>query len=295
MKKVNFYYLLSIILFLLASCEDAFVKEVKAPPTLSKVVAIGFLSPDQDTISIKVFRSIPIFTSQTTSDWFHGFEPISNATVKLSNENSEIVLRFSKATNSYFALPSTFPIKKGSTYNLRIETGDNIVVSSCTIPDTDIPSIELFSIDSLVDQQNLGLKLYYANLGFKDNPESGDYYHLKALDIHKFYYGKKYHYSFSIMPFETGNEYSSDMNNNDVWQKYRLRFTSPYSNQLSVDSIYVALSVTDDNYYHYNKSLQNHNGQNPFIDPVPIYSNISGGLGVFCGLRTHITTIAIKN
>jgi hypothetical protein len=47
-------------------------------------------------------------------------------------------------------------------------------------------------------------------------------------------------------------------------------------------------------YYQYHKSLENYNdGENPFAEPTPIYSNIEGGLGVFAAYLVDSAVIRL--
>jgi len=45
------------------------------------------------------------------------------------------------------------------------------------------------------------------------------------------------------------------------------------------------LALTDIHYYNYHRSVFNFDGENPFSEPSPVYSNIEGGLGVFAAFN----------
>lgn len=55
------------------------------------------------------------------------------------------------------------------------------------------------------------------------------------------------------------------------------------------------LLETDDNYYKYHRSLEKyHDGDDPFTEFSPIYSNIKGGYGIFSGYVKYEKTLILK-
>ncbi len=61
-------------------------------------------------------------------------------------------------------------------------------------------------------------------------------------------------------------------------------------------SIYAHLLHTDPHYYHYHRSIHRakRSQANPLAEPVLIYSNITGGLGVFGAFTGTIASVKIK-
>jgi hypothetical protein len=57
---------------------------------------------------------------------------------------------------------------------------------------------------------------------------------------------------------------------------------------------YGYLFNTDEPYYRYHQSLRNSNNDNPFAEPAPVYSNITGGLGVFAAYNQSVITLQLK-
>ena len=54
------------------------------------------------------------------------------------------------------------------------------------------------------------------------------------------------------------------------------------------------LFTTDRAYYEYHKSLYNYQRNNSFTDPVKLYSNVSGGLGIFGAYRLYTVQLLAK-
>jgi hypothetical protein len=64
-------------------------------------------------------------------------------------------------------------------------------------------------------------------------------------------------------------------------------------NQTSLH-IYIFIGVTDENYFNYHRSVTNFQDDNPFSEPTPVYTNITGGLGVFGSYSGRIISINLK-
>jgi hypothetical protein len=57
----------------------------------------------------------------------------------------------------------------------------------------------------------------------------------------------------------------------------------------------IYLLNTDKAYYDYQKSLEKYNsGEDPFTEPSPVYSNISGGLGIFAAYTVDSLIYRLK-
>jgi uncharacterized protein (DUF1919 family) len=76
-----------------------------------------------------------------------------------------------------------------------------------------------------------------------------------------------------------------------------------YANSLTVfepersDSSFLVfyLLSTDKDYYTYHQSLNKYSGgEDPFTETSPVYSNVSGGLGIFAAYTIDSITLRIK-
>ncbi|MFQ5636990.1 MAG: DUF4249 family protein [bacterium] len=63
-----------------------------------------------------------------------------------------------------------------------------------------------------------------------------------------------------------------------------------YNYSEPIEMFIVVLLTTSESYYNFHKSVdqQNATEDNPFAEPVPIYTNIENGLGVFAGYSSFV-------
>ena len=92
---------------------------------------------------------------------------------------------------------------------------------------------------------------------------------------------------FYTLYLETGQEFVSDSNKEGELFLYKTDQIG--SDQGNSDIVYINLCTTDVNYYNYHRSIFNFEEGNPFTEPTPVYSNISGGVGIFAAYISKTT------
>jgi hypothetical protein len=66
---------------------------------------------------------------------------------------------------------------------------------------------------------------------------------------------------------------------------------------MAPDSLFLNIYVlnTEKSYFLFHKSLKNYkNGENPFSEATPVYSNINGGFGVFTSYTIDSLVVRLK-
>lgn len=295
MKKIFLCSFLIISQFFLLSCESL-IKEIDPsflPETDSKLVVACFISPQDTVLSAKVTETKLLIG--TTGDIR---DDITNATVSLSDGSKSIRLVYSQKLGYYRALPSELPILVGKTYKISVNTPDGRQVSSSTTVPNPI-AIKEVKIDSTkVNDFQQGNSVtdteYDVKVIWQDKVGEPNYY--RAISEFVFLYrivdsinkkvinapvsaivdlrtlddkdndGKLLSLNRAYLPTNIGG----NIQGQDANLKTRL------------DKIKVGLFQTDIHYYNYHTSLRRQReNNNPFAEPVLLYTNINGGFGCF--------------
>lgn len=274
MKRYNTIsvFLISVLAVVFSSCEKT-VDNVKLPDISPVMVAQSFLEANQDTIKLYLSRSNPIFYNSS-----NGFSDVPNADVYISDGSTKLKLPFfagiDQWTNGYY-LSNTGGLKllPGVDVSLKIidANGDSIW-SNCRIPDVPKYEISFLRIDSTKSEWDNTYNFDYS-FKFKSlNDEAKNYYHIEAMGYYSEfgnnYYDNLYDESGDYGHYQVGNNKSTTIHYN-TW-----------NNRL--DSIVFYVLNTDEAYYLYHKTAKQLSNDNPFSEPVIVYSNIENGLGAFC-------------
>ncbi|MCK9290114.1 MAG: DUF4249 domain-containing protein [Bacteroidales bacterium] len=269
MKKCMYIFSL-ISLLLLASC-DSMISEVEIDPGQPKLVVVSYLSPEVDTITLQLTRSLPLYSIRNYDDWDN--EPVPDALVQISYGQETVKLSYDPIKKRYWT--TDLIVKKGRSYELfiRTSTGEE-VSSSCTIPSKEPPEIEIISIIRPFPSENFRI----LNLRFRDYDGEGDYYRMTVgqLNIYGYHPDEKY---IDKIYMQTGEEFVSDKGYDGEYFTYKTHQFYVWDQA----TLLLYLAITDVHYYSYHQSIYNFAGDNPFAEPTPVYSNIEGGLGVFAG------------
>ena len=274
MKKI---YLIIILGLFFYSCEKT-ADNVNIPDIDPKIVTQSFLTENEDSIIVYVSWSTPIYGTSS-----YGFNDIEDANVKITNNGNTIKLNY-KANNTsmyekngyYIGAASSLNMKAGETYTLDIsEPKGNHITAETTIPEKPNYTLNLSRIDSTKSDWSQYEYTYQYTYNFIGN-NSGDvnYYTIKKMGYSNFYGGGGKDSAVFNFIYQ-GSRYIKVKKGESI----SLICNSYYP----LDSAKVYIFNTDKSYYEYHKSIElNRGGDNPFSEPVIIYSNIKNGLGVFC-------------
>ncbi len=119
------FHNLLILSFIVAlfSCNE-FVQ-----PETNQFVVEGFLTADEPLNNIKIKESVSINTDSVID------LPIADATIIISNDESETILAYNGLTGKYYDPSNNFPIEVGSSYNISIALGNVTATANTSIPD----------------------------------------------------------------------------------------------------------------------------------------------------------------
>lgn len=330
MKHIIKIWLVGIVAGLCA-CESLVttIPDSKLPKGTEKAVLHAYISPQDTVIMVKLTKSTPLLGVYQNNGF--GFSIIGNDTIYYTGgviENASVILTDSKKQSvsipyvktqaTYVLSASRFPIKAGETYTITAETPIGNIEASCTVPTETTLALD-YKIDTLYEGLgNSRRKIFYINFDWKDIPSQRNYYTMKASitskmiltplagtedpnPIEKYitYTGywdeenRQSQYQSDAnrdgMVFSTPNgiiQFGSDLVN-DNGKIYRPTFSG------EKDIIALEVLNTEKNYYDYHRAVRVNNRQNgnPFVEPVPIPTNVKNGLGCFAASNKSIRTI----
>lgn len=288
--------LLIISQLTIVSCQSL-IKEIDPsilPQTDSKLVVACFISPQDTVLSAKVTETKVLIGS--TGDIK---DDITNATVKLSTGSKTITLVYNAADGYYRALHSELLIVPGKTYNIEVSTPDGRKVSASTTVPTNV-SIKEVKIDST---QTIDVRRgttatnteYTVKVIWQDKAGETNFY--RGISVFDVFYQvpdsinpKKINTKFlsSMIDLRTIDDKGSDGELISLSRTYQpinfgVNFQGNQANLSNrLDKIKVGLFQTDPSYYNYHTALRKQReNNNPFAEPVLLYTNIKGGFGCF--------------
>lgn len=295
MKKISLYSLLIISQLFLLSCESL-IKEIDPsflPETDSKLVVACFISPQDTVLAAKVTETKLLIG--TTGDIR---EDITNASVILSDGSKSIRLVYSSKLGYYRALPSELPILVGKTYTITVNTPDGRKVDASTTIPQNIAIAEVKIDSAKVDDFQPGNSVtnteYDVKVIWADKAGEANYY--RAISEFVFLYrivdsiNKKVINApvSAIVDLRTIDDKDADgklLSLNRAYLPTNIggNIQGQDANlKTKLDRIKVGLFQTDIHYYNYHTSLRRQReNNNPFAEPVLLYTNINGGFGCF--------------
>ncbi|RYU96314.1 DUF4249 domain-containing protein [Emticicia agri] len=315
----------------LISCESLVtnVPESRLPKGTEKVVLHAYISPQDTVIMVKLGTSRPLLGVQSntgvsytvvgTDTIYFTDRIIENAIVVLSNTRQQsIEIPYIKSEQTYILDARQFPIVAGETYTIKAETPIGNVEATCTVPEANTAITE-YKLDTanqnVFNNQNLSFMI---NFSWKDIPAQTNYYSVKASITTKMllepttanYEPDKIKRDLTYSAFwdeeNRQAQYQTDINRDGALFSSPngviiLGFNVVYLNDKVYRPIFagekstIRLEVlnTDKNYYDYHRAVRINNRQdgNPFVEPVPIPTNIKNGLGCFAATNKSILTI----
>jgi len=287
MAKISAILLLS---FFWSCVED--VDDINLPKVEPKLVITSFISPD-DTVKVKVTKSVPFNYNQTNiPNWDEFFPPIENAivTIKNTETNHSITIPYSTQFRCYLVAPTEFLVEYGKEYEINVSAqGVKSVYAKTTVPQQN-PSIESFKIDTVAtntDYWEGSSDSYYDYMctgTINDAEGVSNYYSVGLIIWEEYYYEWEDYYYTDI--WYTGGVLFSDTDRDGQEISFKIDYTiANWSKKI----LYVV--SCDEIYFRYHKSLYSTEEGNPFSEPSPLFSNIEGGLGVFCSFTSTEVTI----
>lgn len=281
-------------------CDDAFETVIPIdPPAYKPVLVLNSYANNTDSI-LEVFlgRNIGIFDNNLQED-------MSDAKIQVF-ENSQQIISFANNnptnTGYKFDLPlAAFRFQPGKTYTISAaSTNFETVLSSQTMP----PAVSVSNLKLVENKHTDPFGKVYDAIEFEINdPNDENYYEFGAF-IEDF--GFKYGIYSQLFNGRDNVFFGSDeaISYNELHLINDETYNgNNYIINLLVDTIYrnpsigqLSLSfshITKDKYRYVSSLIQHQNNQNnPFAEPVQVYTNIEQGLGIFS--LQHVQFIPVQ-
>jgi hypothetical protein len=263
MKKIQ--SVIAIFIFIcFCSCEKD--SNVKLPKVEEKLVINCAISPQDGGVAVYVSLSQPIFNTSTSNE---PFPSITNATVIISSNAGAWTLPYDSFYKAYMIDTIQLHIKAGTTYTLSVSTPEGkFVKAQTTIPYQN----NTLSCTSTPDLKTTNSVIIHGS--WSDPANSADYY---EFIVGRYYLNNSNNYKWAILTDE-GNPGGILKKDLDVQYYAMLN-----------DTIYAGLyTFSPELYKYYDRINAVYNSGGPFSEPIPMYTNIEGGFGVFGSFNKYI-------
>jgi hypothetical protein len=273
-----------ILLLALASCErDANIEVPAIDPMISVTC---FISPQDTVLIAHITRVNPLFGDEGSGNNYE----IHNAEVTLSDGNTTATLQYDELLGYYRGPITQLAILPGETYYLRIEAnGYPTLTASTTVP-LEQPTELTATVDDLGFVSNSFESSFVLTVDLAWNDiEANDSYFRGVIS---FTDTIDYDGILQIDHYDVVNFLDEDElpNQGRIEQKHTGSIFA-YNIEEPEQFKFHLLNCNKD-YYEFHKSVENINYGSPFSEPSLIYSNTSGGLGVFGAYQKSSITFA---
>ena len=290
-KRILFIFTFSLLIGFTA-CEKE-VTNIKLPQASSKLVVTSFISPQDTLLRVSVVESIPAIGKSTLSS-----NDIRNATVTMSDGDRSVTFTYHDTDHAYVANAEELPIIPGNSYTLEVsDTKGRKAEATGTVPINQPIGVEMV-IDS-AKSDYADFMQYYMMLNWQDTPGEINYYRIFAEIATT---------QGSHSPFSQRVYFEGSSNDIQLFTDNRLDGAKFSSSRGSIwkpsynpdyptaNTLFGYLLNTDEHYYRYHQSLNNnyHTDGNPFAEPVLLYSNMNGSLGVFASYNRNTVSMPLK-
>ena len=286
-------------IILLSSCET--VVDMKLPEQPPKMVVNSFFTPDS-IIMLHLSKSQFVLKNEE-------LKPITDGEISLF-ENGNFIGKFTHINKGFYYLPGFFP-KTNTQYTLNaVSSGIKSVEAKETIPNKPIINrVEISS--SYFEGENYKDFIVY----IQDNANEENYY---MVDL----FGKRYDYVYDTLTFDIIDsveisEHVYFTSQDLVFQEQGASSQAIISDKLFNGSIYpLRLSVNAYNFDEYSNmgyfemtiqlkqvskayaqyvlSYSKNRYNDPFSQPVQVFSNITNGFGIFGGYTSALSSVKLR-
>ncbi len=270
MYKITYSIFISCLCIFMNGCtKDA---DVKLPAVESKLVINSFISPQDTIVKAVVTISQPLYNNSNSGN----YSIISNAAVQISDGVNTKTLTYNSTENYYSVHTSEFPITAGGSYHLTVTTPDGKNVNASTT----IPSANstLTFTSHLVNDPNQS-DGYSIEAKWNDSPGTEDYYRIA-------YYGKEY-YGNSDTSYSVFSDYFSDKDADGKVFDKSIKIYQSISAPGNSGELYLIHATKEYYLFHTKLAASGNSSDNPFAEPVQMFTNINGGFGVFAGFNQY--------
>ncbi len=277
------YLLLVVLVLFFTSCNDdllSAVEDVDNIPSSTGPTIEAFICPQDTVHSVRLNYTRPIVGISKYDEWFAN---VGKAIITISDGTQTAT--FDKPLNSGFGVftlkAKNFKVEAGKTYSLKVITYDGQQAeATCTVP---LNRVDLKKITVRnTGKHPLGGNQY--GISWDDIPNEANYYSIFVFlkTITKSPTGLVYVNTSSEHPEHAITDVGFDGKRLNSTQNFTLsKREAIYGGGYRENEIQIL--NTDIHYYRYHKDLAENalSQDNPFVEPISIYSNIKGGFGIF--------------
>jgi hypothetical protein len=273
MKNIRFILFAFSLSLLFTQCETE--AEVELPAIERQLTLTCFISDDIPSIQAYVSWSTPVFGENSSPT-----PPPTNLIVTITNGTALDTLLYNASTMQYELSTQDFPLFAGSSYTLSAHDNAGHSIQATTHIPLELPSVasnNLTVSTSTTGAFNDTIYTFTFKTLLNDVSSNFDYYRLAYYNL----------YTGGGQPEEylIGNRFISDnaLENGQVYIEKEIQASS-YDN-VSVDPKVVYIVHASEDYFKFHKTFNRQDNGNPFAEPTLVFSNVSGGLGIFAGYR----------
>lgn len=261
-----------------------------------KLVIECYLNPASPDIRVLVKQTKPI-QGAGSGDRSPG-PSVKNANVLLSDGKQQIRIPFDAEIDQYRFEAVKYKLVAGRSYTLRVSAkGFPETSATCTIPK---PMSTLQSRDgklTYIPSDNKLFKVYKKRtLSWNITQTNATHYYLVGSGEGKLTPVKLNGRDSAVVQLEKTQVVAFLANTGKSISTPQLDFLLGQAKKandpqiISPAPVYTFVYHVDPNYYQFMESvkLQREVGDNPFAEPVPIYTNIKNGLGIFGAAVVHV-------
>lgn len=277
-----------MLLMVMNSCERD-VKNVGLPEFEQKLVLAAFISPSDTISKITVSSNQRIYGelgTRVTAGNLSG--TISNGSYEAALEPTDNGLKFDN---------KKMPVEYGKTYTLKVFSDKGLSAEAvCRVPEKKNFTL---SADTFSVQMNYGWGMEErridVNFRIMDIPGEENFYRIKGTGMGYLRYvnnGSVYRYTDKLR-FERDLFSDRGMDGKEIVHKTDYGLNYFYE----ADSAFVVLYIfnTGKSYFQYHKSLYDFSGgDTPFSEVTPVFSNVTGGLGIFAAYTIDSIVLRLK-
>ena len=289
MERGSIKYIIAFILICSTSACEEEVRHVKLPPFEQKLVIASFISPSDSICFVTVSSNRRLYGE------LNDFESSGSLSGTISDGNTTLTLD-SALTGLKFR-NSKIKTEPGKTYRLKVMSDKGLSAEGeCTVPQqrdfmikADTSSV-LHSIPGYNTWREFNI-----DISFNDFPGEVNYFRLNGT------------FTGYMTPEEPGKteivrrqlSFSKELfTDNEAGSGSVIKSSTGLGQSFSnYDSAFIKIYLlnTEKSYYLYHKSLEDYNsGDDPFSEVTPVYSNITGGLGVFTSFTVDSLIFRLK-
>jgi len=303
MKKLQIYI---IVLALLPffGCVKVLNEDLKAKET--KLVLNALINPDS-SLKINLSRTFNVFDDESSNN----LPFVNHAKVSLY-ESNHYLFNLNSDGNGYYSKPDFFPLPH-TQYQIKASVESYKNIEAQVVIPYKVPIIS-FDTSSLVfiDEYNQKFVQHKGEISYKDPEEENNYYQLicyiraaygpdgeKKWQEHSIYVEEN---SDILFDHSYGRLLWNDKYTNGREVKFRFNYFDVYTYKKQTqeqDTLQFVFSLqsVDKDYYIYLKTLslyqETSGGNDPFMEPVVIHSNVEDGYGILAGFQQDTITSAL--